>query len=191
MAGMQVMTLDADQILELYQERGRLAYAGEPVDQLTHAWQCGRLAYFADASPALQLACWLHDLGHLTEALQDSPTLHGHDDQHECMGADLIERLWGPEVAEPVRLHVLAKRYMVTRHAHYRAKLSPDSLRSLALQGGELTPEQCREFERSPHHKSALLLRVWDEQAKRADWLPETRREALQQLRTLIDSQTS
>ena len=31
-------------ILALYQNGGNHMYAGEPVTQLEHAWQCGRLA---------------------------------------------------------------------------------------------------------------------------------------------------
>lgn len=185
---MTVLTLSPEQILDIYRTQGHRSYTGEPVSHLLHAWQSGQLAYFADASPALQLACWLHDLGHLMSGLEGTPTLRGENDRHELRGSELLHALWGPEVAEPVRLHVLAKRYLVTRHPNYRAKLSPDSLRSLQLQGGELTAQECAEFESSPHHKSALLLRVWDEQAKQKDWFAHSTRDALDQLGELMHS---
>jgi predicted HD phosphohydrolase len=63
-------------------------------------------------------------------------------------------------VAEPVRLHVQAKRYLVKRNPHYLDRLSDDSRRSLALQGGAMSDAECAAFECSPHHKPALLLRV-------------------------------
>ncbi len=178
--------LSPQDILALYRTHGQLRYTGEPVSHLTHAWQCGQLAFFAEALPQLQLACWLHDLGHLLSDLAETPSLRGHNDRHEDLGADLLAHLWGPEVAEPVRLHVQAKRYLVSRHPGYRAKLSEDSLRSLALQGGELSPDECLAFEGTPHHKSALLLRVWDEQAKQKDWFAASRHEALAHLAELM-----
>ncbi len=185
---MKVVTLSPQHILDVYRRHGHERYTGEPVSHLLHAWQCGQLAYFADASPALQLACWLHDLGHLMSGLEGTPTLRGEDDGHEMLGAELLEPLWGPGVAEPVRLHVLAKRYLVSRHPHYKARLSPDSQRSLALQGGELSPQACADFESHPQQKSALLLRVWDEQAKQKDWQPPSTHEALSQLSELMAS---
>jgi predicted HD phosphohydrolase len=172
--------------IELYSRQGHVAYAGEPVVHLAHAWQCGQLALYAEASPHLQLACWLHDLGHLLGPEGLTPTLEGHNDQHELVGADLIESLWGPLVAEPVRLHVQAKRYLVKRNPHYLDRLSEDSRRSLALQGGAMTDAECAAFECSPHHKPALLLRVWDEQAKQAGWFARSANAALAQLRLVM-----
>jgi predicted HD phosphohydrolase len=185
---MKVLTLSPALILDIYRAHGHRSYSGEPVSHLLHAWQCGQLAYFADASPALQLACWLHDLGHLVSGLQGTPTLRGENDQHELLGADLLEPLWGPDVAGPIRLHVLAKRYLVTRHPHYRDRLSADSLRSLQLQGGDLSAQESLNFESCPHHKAALLLRVWDEQAKQPDWFAHNSGEALNQLGELMAS---
>lgn len=178
--------LNPEDILALYRARGQLRYTGEPVTHLAHAWQCGQLAFFAEAQPQLQLACWLHDLGHLLSGMPGTPSLRGENDRHEDLGADLLARLWGPEVAEPVRQHVQAKRYLVSRHPGYRAKLSEDSLRSLALQGGEMSPDECLAFEGLRHHKAAMLLRVWDEQAKQKDWFAASRQEALAQLAELM-----
>ncbi len=180
--------LSAAQIIDIYQTHGSMVYAGETISHLAHAWQCGQLAYFAEASPELQLACWLHDLGQVIHSLEGRSTPCGQDDHHEEVGAALIEHLWGPAVAEPVRLHVQAKRYLVTRHPNYLTKLSDESRRSLDLQGGLMSPAACLAFECSPHHKSSLLLRVWDEQAKHREWFAPSRRDALDQLRELMKS---
>ncbi len=181
-----MLALTPESFVELYSRQGHVAYAGEPVFHLAHAWQCGQLALYAEASPHLQLACWLHDLGHLLGPEGLTPTLEGHNDQHERVGADLIEALWGPMVAEPVRLHVQAKRYLVKRNPHYLDRLSEDSRRSLCLQGGAMNDAECEAFERSPHHKPALLLRVWDEQAKQPDWFARSANAALAQLRLVM-----
>ena len=181
-----MLAFTPESFIELYSRQGHVAYAGEPVVHLAHAWQCGQLALYAEASPHLQLACWLHDLGHLLGPEGLTPTLAGHNDQHEMVGADLIESLWGPLVAEPVRLHVQAKRYLVKRNPHYLDRLSEDSRRSLYLQGGAMSDAECAAFECSPHHKPALLLRVWDEQAKQAGWFARSANAALAQLRLVM-----
>lgn len=108
--------LEAPEILDLYRQAGDAQYAGEPVTQLQHAWQCGQLARLAGAPQELQLASWLHDLGHLIKALPGTPTLRGEDDRHEAVAAPVLQALWGQRVADPVRLHVQAKRYLVGRH---------------------------------------------------------------------------
>lgn len=181
-----MQALSPEDILDLYRHHGHQRYTGEPVTHLAHAWQCGQLAFFAEAQPQLQLACWLHDLGHLLSGLGGTPTLRGENDRHEALGADALAQLWGPDVAEPVRHHVQAKRYLVSRHPGYRARLSEDSRRSLSLQGGEMSPDECLAFESLHHHKAALLLRVWDEQAKQKDWFAATRQDALAQLAELM-----
>ncbi len=56
----------------IFRAHGRLSYDGEGVTQLEHAWQCGQLALQASAMPALQLAAWLHDVGHLVTGLGDT-----------------------------------------------------------------------------------------------------------------------
>jgi len=152
--------------LELFERRGALAYDGEPVTQLQHAWQCAGLARQAGASDALQLAAWLHDVGHLMTDLQGSPTERGIDDAHEDLAARALLPLFGPAVAEPVRLHVQAKRYLVAQKPGYGESLSADSIRSLALQGGPMTAEECAEFAALPAARDAQRLRVWDDLAK-------------------------
>ena len=160
----------AHTLLELFRAKGELAYEGEGISQLAHGWQCGQLALQAGATPALQLASWLHDIGHLLSDLAGTPTLQGLDDRHEATGAQLLATIWGPAVAEPVRLHVHAKRYLVAAFPHYRERLSEDSLRSLALQGGPMSLAECVQFQTSPYALDAQQLRSWDDTGKRVGW---------------------
>jgi phosphonate degradation associated HDIG domain protein len=173
-------------ILALYRQGGDRMYSGEPVTQLVHAWQCGRLAEKSGASPALQLASWLHDIGHLWVNAQGTPTLRGEDDRHENVGAQLLAPVFGQAVSEPVRLHVLAKRYLVTTRETYARKLSPDSVRSLHLQGGVMTEAACAAFQAEAYFTDALKLRVWDDLGKKAAWFEISREEALEHLEALM-----
>lgn len=153
-------------IVDLWARRGAIAYQGEGITQLQHAWQCGRLAAQAGAAPALQLAAWLHDLGHLMTDLDGSPTLRGIDDGHEELGGRVLEETFGDAVGGPVRLHVAAKRCLVATRPGYRERLSADSVRSLALQGGPMDAAEAARFATLPWAQDALRLRSWDEAAK-------------------------
>ena len=178
-------------LLAVYQTQGHRMYDGEPVTQLEHAWQCGFLAEKSGAHSALQLASWLHDVGHLWVNAEGSPTLRGENDAHEAVAANLLMPLFGPAVSEPVRMHVAAKRYLVSTRPTYGKKLSSDSVRSLALQGGPMSEEECAQFELEPYFSDALKLRVWDDLAKNASWFEVSRDEAFGQLSSLMDAVVS
>lgn len=173
-------------VVALYERLGHLEYAGEGVTQWQHAWQCAQLARRAQSTPALQAAAWLHDIGHLLDGEAGTPTLRGHDDRHEARAAALLAPLFGAAVAQPVALHVDAKRYLVATHANYAARLSADSRRSLALQGGPMRSDEAEAWCRQPHAEDALRLRVWDDGAKDAGWWPRSREDALAELGELL-----
>jgi phosphonate degradation associated HDIG domain protein len=173
-------------IVALYLSRGALAYDGEGVTQLQHGWQCARLARAARATPALTLAAWLHDVGHLVGEHGATPTLDGIDDRHESVGAGLLRPLFGPAVASAVALHVQAKRFLAATQPRYANALSADSVRSLALQGGPMDADECNAFVAEPFAVDALRLRVWDDQAKRAELAPDSEAHALQELSRLM-----
>lgn len=178
--------LTLDDVIQRYAQQGHTRYAGEDVTQLQHGWQCARLASRAHASAELQLAAWLHDLGHLLTGWEGSPTLEGRDDRHEALGAAALEPLFGPAVARPVALHVQAKRYLVAARPNYARTLSPDSVRSLALQGGPMTVQEQQDFLADPFADDAVRLRVWDDTGKLGEWQPASTEEALTQLQALM-----
>jgi phosphonate degradation associated HDIG domain protein len=153
-------------ICELFATRGHDAYIGEPVSQLEHALQSAHHAQQAGAADALVVAALLHDVGHLIHKRPEYCADHGIDDQHEALGQAFLSRHCGPEVSEPVRLHVAAKRYLCATEADYLNQLSPASQKSLALQGGPFTADEVRQFERLPFYRDALALRRWDDLAK-------------------------
>ena len=71
-----------------------------------------------------------------------------------------------PAVAEAVRLHVPAKRYLCATDRGYFGMLSPASVHTLALQGGPMQADEIARFEREPYHRDAIRVRRWDDQGK-------------------------
>jgi predicted HD phosphohydrolase len=108
----------------------------------------------------------LHDIGHLLHDLPDDAPNQGVDDRHEAVGAAWLSRWFIPAVAEPVRLHVAAKRYLCAAEPAYFQQLSQPSRLSLELQGGPMSSGEQEQFRASPHFSAAVLLRRWDEAAK-------------------------
>ena len=136
------------------------------INQQQHALQAAWLAEQEERGDALVTASLLHDIGHLVHNLGDNPADAGIDDRHEELGHAWLVNHFGPEVTEPVRLHVAAKRYLCAAEADYFAKLSPDSVKSLSLQGGPMSAEELAAFEAGPYSAAAVQLRRYDEQAK-------------------------
>ncbi|MBU6486468.1 MAG: HD domain-containing protein [Burkholderiales bacterium] len=162
------MALDLGDIRFLFERHGAIAYSGEPVTQLQHALQCGALAQAAGAADPLIAAAFLHDLGHLLNLQGETPSARGIDDRHQYFALPFL-RAWLPDsVLEPIRLHVDAKRYLCAIDSGYRQRLSADSTRSLALQGGAFDEDQARTFIEKPFAQDAVSLRRWDDAAKEA-----------------------
>jgi len=154
-----------DQIFELFEMRGAAAYLGEPVSQTEHALQSAYLAVQEGASDALVTAALLHDIGHLLGPEYD-PAECGIDAVHEDRGCAWLAPHFGPDVTEPIRLHVMAKRYLCAAEAAYRGLLSAASVRSLELQGGALNAGEAEVFQRNQYAAGAIRLRYWDDKAK-------------------------
>ena len=154
------------QLAEIYEGRAKRPYGLTDVHQLAHALQSAELAAEAGESPALILAALLHDVGHMVHELGEDPARAGVDDRHEDLGADWLAQHFPAQVSEPVRLHVAAKRYLCAAEPYYAAQLSDDSIRSLALQGGPMSPEECAAFRNLPFAEEALRLRRYDDAAK-------------------------
>ena len=163
------MSLSIPDIVHLFETKGAAQYDGEPVTQLEHALQSAALAEQAGSGSALIAAALLHDLGHLLHDMPGSPTQEGVDDVHQYRCLPFLRGMFGAATLEPIRLHVDAKRYLCAREAGYLESLSPDSVRSLALQGGVFDAAQAQAFGALPYAQDAVALRRWDDLAKLAD----------------------
>ncbi|WP_133647169.1 phosphonate degradation HD-domain oxygenase [Paraburkholderia flava] len=163
------MALSLDDIRGLFEQYGSLSYSGEPVTQLEHALQSGALAEEEDAGDELVVAAFLHDLGHLLNRKGETPSARGVDDLHQYFALPFLRAILPEAVLEPIRLHVDAKRCLCAIDPEYFGKLSPDSVRSLELQGGIFSDEDAQTFLRKPYAEDALRVRRWDDRAKIAN----------------------
>ena len=154
-----------------FNSAGGMAYLGEDVTMIQHQLQAGALADERD--DALVVAALLHDIGHVIGHEEGEPDASAAladeiDAHHDSAGASWLSRWFGPDVTEPVRLHVAAKRYLVATEPGYSATLSDASVQTLRLQGGPMSVPEIREFEAQPYARDAVTLRRLDEAAKDA-----------------------
>jgi gamma-butyrobetaine dioxygenase len=155
-----------DTIIGLFERRGAAAYHGEAVSQTEHALQAAALAEGDGAPDCLVVAALLHDIGHLLDGQAEDLADRGVDGRHEEAGCAWLAHHFGPDVTEPIRLHVAAKRYLYSVSPSYLECLSPASLLSLSLQGGSMNAEERAAFESHPAHRDAIRLRHYDDTAK-------------------------
>jgi gamma-butyrobetaine dioxygenase len=155
-----------DELMSIYARRGSSAYYGEPVSMTEHGLQAAYLAQSAGAPDALVAAALLHDIGHLIDSVPEDIAAWNTDARHELSGSRWLAAHFGPEVCEPVRLHVAAKRYLCANDAAYFGRLSAASVVTLGLQGGPMSSAEGAAFETEAYWRQALLIRQWDDQAK-------------------------
>lgn len=152
-------------IFDVYNKVGHRQY-GESVTELEHALQTATFAMQFNSSDAIVVASLLHDYGHLQHDEGEDVASHGVDMRHEDLGVIKLKRFFGPEILEPIRLHVAAKRYLCHKSKAYIDGLSPASRLSLQIQGGPMSADESAEFESNPYYKSAVELRRFDDMGK-------------------------
>ncbi len=184
-------------IADLFASEGANEYLGEPVTQAAHMLQAARLAEQEGAADALIAAALLHDVGHFAGAIgcesADAGDLPGAEfrgsvppQMHSQAGADWLAQWFGPEVTEPVRLHVAAKRYLCAVEPGYAKTLSAASVYTLGVQGGAMNGAELDEFAASPYARDACRLRRWDDAAKDPDVAAPTFEHFRQLLSSLV-----
>ena len=134
---------------------------GERVTMLDHALQSAALAAADDAGDEMVLACLLHDLGHILGRAGD----WGLPD-HAEVGARALQPLLDRAIVEPIRGHVMAKRYRVAVEPTYHDHLSRASQMSLAEQGGPLCADDAEVFAAGAFAAEAMRLRAYDDDGK-------------------------
>jgi phosphonate degradation associated HDIG domain protein len=142
----------------------------EQVTQLAHALQTAAHARQNGASDLEIGAALLHDVGHflVREHRQQGDFLK-RDLQHETVGAAWLRHYFPPALAQLVRLHVPAKRWLCTTDAAYWNGLSDASKRSLEVQGGRMRPDEVAAFEAEEGWQAAVALRQYDDLGKQCD----------------------
>ena len=136
---------------------------GERVDMLQHSLQTAACARAAGETDPLVLAALLHDIGHVVG--HDRAGAWGLPD-HAEVGARYLQQWLPPDVVEPIRRHVAAKRYLVATDPSYRDQLSEASIESLREQGGPFSDEEALGFSIEPFADEAVALRRHDDDGK-------------------------
>ena len=153
-----------DQIISSYLNNKSL-YIGEKVTIAEHMIQTAMIAEKNNCSSSLICSSLLHDYGHFILENPDDLVNKKKDGKHEDVGFKFLNKYFVKDVVMPIKHHVKAKRYLA-RNKNYYQILSEASKTSLELQGGIMTEEEAKEFERNEFFKSSIKLRKFDELAK-------------------------
>ena len=153
-----------EKIIKKYQTNKDF-YLGEKVTISEHMIQTAMLAEKNNSPQSLICACLLHDIGHFIIKDPDQLVSKSVDGKHEDIAFDFLKNYFKPEVTEPIKLHVNAKRYLCRENSYYNL-LSKASRVSLKLQGGKMNNDEAQKFVLLKHHKDAITLRKYDDEGK-------------------------
>ena len=142
-------------------------YIGEKVTMSEHMIQTAMLAEKAKCDDNLICSCLLHDYGHFILEEPDELVKLNVDGHHENIGYEYLKSFFKKEILEPIKYHVLAKRYLA-KDKKYFDQLSEASKISLKLQGGIMNDEEAKNFESNKFFKNSIKLRKFDEIAKKS-----------------------
>jgi gamma-butyrobetaine dioxygenase len=179
----QRATEELAQLAALFDSAAMAEPYGEEMSIRDHMLQCSELAVARGLADTMVAAALLHDIGW---AMGEA--------EHEHASADLVEPIFGAAVAEPIRHHVAAKRYLVGTRPDYHDLLSEASRITLARQGGPMSAAECAAFAATPACAAALELRSLDDAGKNlagaatgfADYVPLLRRMMIRHLLTSV-----
>ena len=100
-----------DQIIFSYSNNKSL-YIGEKVTMSEHMIQTAMLAEKAKCDDNLICSCLLHDYGHFILEKPEELVKLNVDGHHENIGYEYLKSFFKKEILEPIKYHVLAKRYL-------------------------------------------------------------------------------
>ena len=143
-------------------------YIGEKITISEHMIQSAMLAEKSKSNNDLVCSCLLHDYGHFIIDDPDELVKNNKDGYHESIGYEYLKSFFKKEIVEPIKYHVLAKRYLARNKKYYNL-LSDASKISLELQGGILNKKESNEFEKMSFFKNTIKLRKFDELAKKTN----------------------
>ena len=174
-----------DKIINKYRNNNSL-YIGEKVTITEHMVQTAMLAEENNSTESLVCACLLHDFGHFIIQDPDYLVTKSIDGKHENVAFNFLKNYFKPEVFEPIKLHVQAKRYLCRSKSYWNI-LSEASKTSLKLQGGIMSDNEAKKFISLKFHDDAILLRKYDDDGK----IPNIKTKKIEDYRDLIISQLS
>ena len=154
-----------EQIVKKFQTNKSL-YIGEELTIAEHMIQTAMLAEKNNSTDQLICSSLLHDFGHFIIQDPDLLVTKYLDGKHENVGYDFLNNYFNPEITEPIKLHVQAKRYLCRDNTYYNL-LSNASKISLKLQGGKMNEDETKKFTSLKFHRDAITLRRYDDAGKK------------------------
>ena len=148
-----------------YQIAGQDHY-DEVVTLSDHMLQAASIAYDEGLSKSNVLSCLFHDIGHMIIDDKDNPSDLIGNIYHETIAASFLSDIFINDVVEPVKNHVVAKRWLCTSNKNYYDQLSPASKQSFEKQGSYMTIEEMKDFMSSKHFHISVKVREIDDRAK-------------------------
>ena len=156
-----------DKIISNFKNNKSL-YIGEKLTIPEHMIQSAMLAEKSKSNDDIICSCLLHGYGHFLIENPDNLVKINKDGEHEAIGYEYLKKFFKKEIVEPIKHHVLAKRYLA-RNKKYFNFLSEASKISLKLQGGVLNDRESNEFKKKKYFKNSILVRKFDEAAKKTN----------------------
>ena len=172
-----------DKIISNFKNNKSL-YIGEKLTMSDHMIQSAMLAEKSKCNDDLICSCLLHDYGHFIVKDPDLLVSKSLDGKHEDLGYEFLKKYFVPDVIEPIKLHVDAKRYLC-RNKFYYEHLSKASKVSLDLQGGFMTDDEAKKFPLLKYFKEAVKVREYDDDGK----IPDIKMKKIDDYQELISSQ--
>jgi predicted HD phosphohydrolase len=186
---MEVKETIIEEISALFTENGEEQYFGEKVSQYEHAVQAMQFAIDENQDTEMQIAGFLHDIGHMLQDIEAKEMdIYGRIDHEQAAANWLAERGFSSKIQTVIENHVAAKKYLCFRDSEYYGKLSDASKKTLEFQGGMMGEKEALAFEVSPYFKESIMLRRWDDQAKIPDSKPIELENALLIIRNYLNS---
>ena len=159
-------------------------YIGEKVTIAEHMIQSAMMAEKSKSKDYLVCSCLLHDYGHFIIENPDLLVSKLLDGKHEYLAFKFLSKYFKPDVVEPIKLHVQAKRYLCRDNSYFKL-LSKASKISLKLQGGVMSDKEAKKFTSLKFHNDAIMLRKYDDDGK----VPDLKIKKIDYYRDLINSQ--
>ncbi|MEM7223608.1 MAG: HD domain-containing protein [Pseudomonadota bacterium] len=158
---------------ELFEYGAAKSYGSQEISMCAHMLRTAALAERDNAPDSLVAAALLHDIGHFfvdyapgyEDARHAAMLDAGRDKRHEVAGASFLKAYFGPEITEPIRLHVSAKRYLSAIDPNYHNRLAATTRYTLMLQGGPMTAVEVAKYLRNPYGEASARLRRYDDES--------------------------
>ena len=109
-----------EKIISNFQNNKSL-YIGEKLTMSEHMIQSAMLAEKAKYNDNLICSCLLHDYGHFLIENPDSLVMNNKDGKHESIGYEYLKKFFKQEIVEPIKYHVLAKRYLARDKKYFNS----------------------------------------------------------------------